>query len=294
MKNMHTDAAIARLLPWPSVESNKYTRGKVVIVAGSKSYPGAAILASRASQRAGAGYTETFAEDSIVFQVQLSRPSLVVRPWSSFASQPLSDSSEHHPCAYVVGPGFDAADSLAFDLVERVLKDTNAPVLVDGGALRVLCDEKLRALCKRRFEEGYTTVITPHGGEAASLAQACGIDQTDPASLAAELAQAYGVVTVLKGSDTYISEGDEAFCMNEGTPALAKAGTGDVLAGIIGALLAQGMDAMEAGVLGTSLHARAGILAARDFTEISVCPEEIVEYLPRAISSFAGRRRTAQ
>ena len=139
-----------------------------------------------------------------------------------------------------------------------------------------------------RFHEGHPTIITPHGGEAAALANVFSIPTDDPQDLALMLSQAYGAITVLKGPDTYITDGDGIYCMDKGTPALAKAGTGDVLAGIIGGLLAQGLGPIESCVLGTTLHARAGVLAAEDYSEIAVCAEEVIRYLPNAI--FEAKR----
>ncbi len=279
----YTDEYIATLLPWPATDANKYTRGKVTLVVGSNSYPGAAALASMASQRAGAGYTEAYVEDGIVYQVQMYHPSLVVRPWSSFVESAMKESTEHHPCAYVVGSGFDARDPIIASMTRRLLKTAKAPVLVDGGALKLLSARKIRELCERRFHEGYPTIITPHGGEAAALAKVFNIPTDDPQDLALMLSQAYGAITVLKGPDTYITDGDGIYCMDKGTQALAKAGTGDVLAGVIGGLLAQGLGPIQSCVLGATLHARAGVLAARDYSEIAVCAEEVIRYLPKAI-----------
>ena len=279
----YTDEYIASLLPWPEKNDNKYTRGRVTLVVGSNSYPGAAALASMASQRVGAGYTEAFVEDGIVYQVQMYHPSLVVRPWSSFTESSMEESTDRHPCAYVVGSGFDARDPIIASMTRRLMKTAKAPVLVDGSALKLLSARKIRDLCERRFHEGHPTIITPHGGEAAALARVFGIPTDDPQDLALMLSQAYGAITVLKGPDTYITDGDGIYCMDKGTPALAKAGTGDVLAGMIGGLLAQGMGPIESCVLGTTLHALSGKIAAQDYTEISVCAEEVIRYMPKAI-----------
>lgn len=224
-----------------------------------------------------------FAEDAIVGQVQAYHPSLVVRPWSLWDTSYVKESTATHPCAYVIGCGFNCQDPSVVGITRRLLRTAKAPVLVDGGALRLMPARKIRDLCERRFNDGFPTIITPHGGEAAAMAAVFGLETDDPERLAVELSQAYGAITVLKGPDTYISDGDDVYCMDEGTPALAKAGTGDVLAGILGALLAQGLGPIEACVLGTTLHAHAGALAARDLSEISVCAEDVIAYLPKAI-----------
>lgn len=279
----YTDRVLADLIPQPADDANKYTRGKLTLLAGSRAYPGAAVLAACASQRAGAGYTEVYAEDQVVAQVRVFRPSLVVCPWSAWDAAAAAPSDEHHPCAYAIGCGFDAQDKDARGMVRALLKFAQAPVLVDGGALRCLAGKKARALCERRSAQGLATVITPHAGEAKPLAAAFDLDCSDARELALHLAQSLHVIVVLKGPQTYISDGTDVFCMAEGTPALSKAGTGDVLAGIIGALLAQGVDPFDACVLGTTLHARAGAAAALDYGPVSVCAEDVIGYLPRAI-----------
>lgn len=278
---------LARLLPWPAKEGNKYSRGKLVLFAGSSTYPGAACLAACASQRAGAGYTEVFTAPRSVQALQVSRPSLVVHSWEGVYNEELQAMQEKRPCAYVVGPGFDVKKKHAASLCYFVLGRAKAPVLVDGGALPALNTSAGTTLCKGRLPDGFPTVITPHMGEAKRLAEGCDIPLDDPAELSTMLSLHYGVITVLKGPVTYVSDGSEVYALSSGTPALAKAGTGDVLAGVIGAFLAQGLDALDAAVLGTILHGKAGCLAADALTEICVTAEDVIDFLPKAIRSFA-------
>ncbi len=277
---------LAQLLPFPGQNLNKYSRGKCILVGGSSSYPGAVSLASLASQRMGAGYTEVFTAPDVVPQVQSYHPSLVVRPWSVLDASPGQEQKPHRPSAYVVGCGFDPDDGNVPALVRRLLKNVTAPVVVDGGALRILSARKMRDLSAQRYRMGLDTIITPHMGEASRLAQIFGLTTDEPDELCQQLAQAYGVTCVLKGPDTFISDGEETLAMREGTPALAKAGTGDVLAGMIGALLAQRLSVVDACVLAASLHARAGSFAAEYLTSISVCAEDVIYYIPDAIRSI--------
>lgn len=278
--------ALKALLPHPAADANKYTRGKLILAVGSKTYPGAALLASVSAQRMGAGYCEAFTDPANVQLMQSFRPSLVVRSFQDLMTKgELQASDDHHPVAYLVGSGFDAEDSVAQGALRRVL-GTQTPVLIDGGALGMLASLDLADTCYDRGASGQVTVLTPHGGEAARLAAAAGMDnfaQLDQRVQAAALAKSYGAVVVLKGPDTVISDGMDSYVMTEGTSALAKAGTGDVLAGIISALLAQGMDAFDACVLGTTVHARAGIEAARQVGPISACPEDVVSAIPTVL-----------
>ena len=131
------------------------------------------------------------------------------------------------------------------------------------------------------------TVITPHAGEAARLAAPLALPTDDPAQLALLLSQAYGVTAMVKGPVTYISDGETIVRMSDGTSALAKAGTGDVLAGMAAALLAQGLVPVDACVLAAALHARAARAAAKRLTSICVTAEDVVAAIPEAIASLS-------
>lgn len=286
--NPYGKARLRELLPHPSEGANKYTRGKLVLMAGSAAYPGAACLSALASQRMGAGYTEVITDKRAVETVRSVGPSLVVASDEAWFDRPPAVATERHPCAVAVGSGFDSGEGRTARLLFCALEDADAPVLVDGGALGALASDEGRALCKRRFVEGRPTVATPHGGEAARLAKPFDLPCDDPSRLARSLSLAYGMVVVLKGPDTWISDGDDAFCMDEGTAALSKAGTGDVLAGMIGSLLAQGLDPLDACMLGSTLHARAGKMAADELTDICVSAEDVVRFLPHAIRSLSS------
>lgn len=283
--------ALAQLLPFPAEDAHKYSRGKLLVVGGSFEFPGAAALAALAGQRAGAGYTEVFVEEPCLGVVQHFAPSLVVRAWGEWDALPRPCMQEGRPLACILGCGINAQDAQPAKLIQQVLVDVDGPVLVDGGVLGMFPTGGLASRLEQRARAGRQTVITPHGGEAVKLAAPFRISEDDPAALAASLAQAYHAVCVLKGSNTYISNGQDYYCMTEGSAALAKAGTGDVLAGIIGALLAQGLEPFDACVLGSTLHARAANLAAEDLTTISVTPEDVIAFLPRAIQALAATKQ---
>lgn len=324
----YDDARLARLLPHPATDANKYTRGTLTLVAGSAAYPGAACLAAAAAQRMGAGYTQVVTASENVRTVQAFRPSLVVRSWKSWDAAAQRAFRADKPCAYVVGPGFEAADGRVAELLFSVLGYAQAPVLVDGGAFAALASERGLKVLRRRFLRGLPTVLTPHGGEAARLAAAFGVEPAAPeagrgqGTFALDLACACGATVVLKGPDTCIAqpagaanagvvgvaeiadaaaqvavpaaeadalaERDRFLVMRDGTPALAKAGTGDVLAGMVGSLLAQGLGAFDASVLGAVLHARAGRLAESRLGDICVIPEDVLEALPEAVGNLTA------
>lgn len=273
----------SNLVPIPQPDAHKYSRGKAVVVAGSSPYPGAACLSSCATQLAGAGYTQVFTSKRNKALVQLFRPSLVVKSFASF--DPAQALPAGNTGAFVVGPGFDSSDTEAESIARRVLKQVQAPVLVDGGALAFLAAPKMRKVLRRRFEHGYVTVLTPHQGEAARLAAPFGLDLSAmPREEAAySLALAYGAVVVLKGPNTVIASAERNRVVTDGTAALAKAGTGDVLAGVIGGFLAQGIDAFDAAHLGVYVHAQAGNIAAERKGIVSVCAEDVLDAVPEAL-----------
>lgn len=294
----YTDDEMRALLPLPQHDDNKYSRGVLTIVAGSEQYPGAAVLAARAGQRMGAGYTEVITGKTARKLILQACPSVVVGDIEAKGVLEDRVSRQRSKRAVCVGPGYVPDDPHAGCAVAAVLKAAACPVLVDGGGLSALGSKKARKALAKRRKQGFATVITPHVGEAKRLARlflqcdsadASALSQTGEGqgtsaeALACELAKALGVIAVVKGPDTFISDGMRVYPMREGTPALAKAGTGDVLAGMIASLLAQGLAPFDAAVLGATLHARAGKAAAETYTEIAATPEDVIEAIPAAI-----------
>lgn len=283
-------AQLRESLPFPAVDAHKYSRGKCVLVAGSAAYPGAACLAAKASQFAGAGYTQVYTAPENRLTLRLYRPSLVVSSFDEAeADEMLKPQAQG---GFVVGPGFDARDPQTCTLLRQVLSLYAAPVLVDGGALSWLPS--------LRQEESWNSfaairrsalVLTPHAGEAARLGKPFGIDtnQLSQEEAARALSVCYGATVVFKGPDTVVAQTARREWITNGTAALSKAGTGDVLAGTIGGLLAQGMEPFMASVVGAYIHAEAGSLAAQRYGVISTSAEEMLEALPEAFRNIANQ-----
>ena len=236
-------ADVARLLPVPGVESDKYRRGVVGIAAGSARYPGAAVLAVAGALRGGAG---------AVRYVGPAADAVIAR----FPEVLVSDQGPHKAGrvqAWVVGPG--AGDDAA--TVAEVL-EADVPVLVDADGLRLADREAVRGRTA-------PTLMTPHAGEAAALL-GVGRGEVEGARLSAvrELAARYGATVLLKGSTTLIADpaGGAVRVNATGTGWLATAGSGDVLSGLGGSLLAAGLSALDAGSAGAYLHGLAGRLAS--------------------------------
>ena len=286
----------ARLIGAPAADANKYTRGKLVIVGGSAQYPAAPVMSALAAGRAGAGYTALCVPQSAAGVAHAHLLSTTVEGMTE------QDGALCENCvvalerslakarAFVVGPGMGrtaAAEAflrafLSSPAVRRV------PGVVDADALALLAgwQDGLAAL---RGEDASMLVLTPHAGEAARLLGE-GRRVQDPVADVCELATHYKSVVCLKGPDTVIASPDgQVRVVTAGGPELAKAGTGDILAGIIGALLAQGADAFDAACLGVYLHAKAGAMAAADLGVCSVLPEDLPRYIAKAIRSLEPR-----
>ncbi|MFG2807140.1 NAD(P)H-hydrate dehydratase [Streptomyces massasporeus] len=257
---------VARLLPLPGAESDKYRRGVVGIAAGSARYPGAAVLAVSGALRGGAG---------AVRYVGPAGDAVIAR----YPETLVSDQGPKHAGrvqAWVVGPG--AGDDAA--TVAEVLA-ADVPVLIDADGLRLADAEVVRG---RRAP----TLMTPHAGEAAAL---LGVErgEVEGGRLAAarELARRYGATVLLKGSTTLVADsGGGAVRVNPtGTGWLATAGSGDVLSGLGGSLLAAGLSAVDAGSVGAYLHGLAGRLAADG---APVGAHDVADAVPEAWRNVLG------
>ncbi|MGW1216624.1 NAD(P)H-hydrate dehydratase [Streptomyces sp. NPDC002499] len=236
-------ADVAALLPVPGAESDKYRRGVVGIAAGSARYPGAAVLAVAGALRGGAG---------AVRYVGPAADAVLAR----FPEVLVSDQGPKHAGrvqAWVVGPG--AGDDASY--VGEVLA-ADVPVLIDADGLRLADRDAVRARTA-------PTLMTPHAGEAAALLGVAR-EQVEGARLASarELAARYGATVLLKGSTTLIADaaGGAVRVNPTGTGWLATAGSGDVLSGLGGSLLAAGLSALDAGSVAAYLHGLAGRFAS--------------------------------
>ncbi|MFI0152453.1 NAD(P)H-hydrate dehydratase [Streptomyces lydicus] len=254
-------ADVAELLPYPAPESDKYRRGVVGVVAGSARYPGAAVLAVAGALRGGAGAVRYVgpAADAVLARF----------PETLVHAGPPDKAGRVQ--SWVIGPGLGEES----DALEDVLA-SDVPVLVDADGLRFLTPERARA-------RSAATLLTPHAGEAAALLGR-GREEVEAARLESvrELARRYAATVLLKGSTTLVAAESGPVRVNPtGTGWLATAGSGDVLSGVTGSLLAAGLPARDAGSVGAYLHGLAARRAAGP-DGAPIIATEVAGHLPAA------------
>jgi ADP-dependent NAD(P)H-hydrate dehydratase / NAD(P)H-hydrate epimerase len=265
-------ADVAAVLPRPQAESDKYRRGVLGVLAGSEHYTGAAVLSVGSAIHGGAGMVRLVSAEPPLQAVRQYWPEAVLTP----ATGAKSIESAGRVQAWVAGPGMGTGEDAA-ELLSAVLA-TDLPVLVDADGITIL------AAHPELLERAAPTLITPHSGELGRLLQA---DRNDIEArrlyYATAAAARLGVTVLLKGSTTVIAdpaEGRAAHANPTGTSWLATAGSGDVLSGLAGALLAQGLSTVQAAAAGAYLHGLAGRIAA-DGAPIGA--SQIIGALPAAI-----------
>jgi ADP-dependent NAD(P)H-hydrate dehydratase / NAD(P)H-hydrate epimerase len=265
--------------------STKFAAGSVLVCGGSTGLTGAPCLASEAAMRAGAGYVTACVPASLnlIFESRLLEVMTAPLPDQDGAlvSAALDEVLERtgRVQALVLGPGLGRKpETIAF--AKACTQRADVPLLLDADGLNAHAGE-LGALARR----GAPTVITPHAGELGRLlgepSETVQAHRLDTARRAATAAQA---VVVLKGDDTLVVDPDGRVAISRGgAPALATAGTGDVLSGVIGALLAKRMDPFHAACASVFVHAAAGRLTAQELGPEGVIASDVIEALPRAL-----------
>ena len=267
-------------IPRRAANSTKFTSGRVLVAGGSAGLTGAPCLAALAAARAGAGYVTVCVPSSLslVFESRLLEQMTIALPDSDGgitveAIEPLAAAAAAHPGALVLGPGLGRAEhTVAF--VRGVLDAVSMPVVLDADGLNAFAGDIDSV-------GGRAAVLTPHEGE---LGRLLGVGAPAVAARrlhhAREAAARSGAVVVLKGDDTLVAAPDGSVAVSPGaTPALATAGTGDVLSGVLAALLAKWLDPFTAACAAVRLHALAGVHAAvRQGTE-GVIASDVIDAL---------------
>ena len=265
-------------------EAHKGTFGTVIVVGGSSTMIGAPALAASAALRGGAGLVKIAAPAQILpftLVIEPGATGIVLSDVPDVTVSALDEADPSGRAVLAIGPGMGRGES-AGKVVTKLLSGRRAIVLDADGL------NHLAATARPCPGSGRPLVLTPHPGEFRRLAQPLQIDgdPTDPAdrpAVAARLAFAHGCVVVLKGKGSVVTDGRRGYVNSTGNPALSTAGTGDVLAGLVSALMAQGMEPFEAAVLGAYLHGRAADLWREAHGPSGLTARELADRLPSAM-----------
>ena len=285
-----TDAASLRgKIPRTAEPAHKYSAGALLVVAGSRGTTGAPLMVVHGAQRTGCGIVFLATSEGAAPAVDLALTEALVYGVAedeegSMVSGALKEILEHagRASALVVGPGMGTEDE-GGHIIEGILREVEVPVLLDADAITNLAGTDVLATRDK------PTVVTPHAGELGRMLGS-GAKEVSARRLdsARDAAAQHRCCVLLKGSDTLVVEGEKGAVNSTGAVALATAGTGDVLSGVIGALLSRGMDTYEAARAGAWVHGRAAELWVEEtgWPAESFVATDLLDYLPRAVGEL--------
>lgn len=267
-------------LPERIENSNKGTYGKILNVSGSEYMTGAAILSSISALKVGAGYVELASHPNTLKAASYIAPEIVLAPVEKI-SQLIPQST-----ILTIGCGLSQSDEAVDIFINtiKLAKKHNIKTVIDADGLNILS--------KNHIDIPKESILTPHPKEASRLLDTSLENVLSNMELAAkEITDKYNCVTVLKSHRTIVTNQNHTIYKNtSGNSALAKAGSGDVLAGIISGLLAQNMDSFDAACLGVYLHGLSGDIAKNDLTAYGVLASDTIRYIPLAIKEYINQR----
>lgn len=269
---------VLSLLPDRNPWGHKGNFGKLLLLCGSRGYTGAAFFAAMGALRSGAGLVFLGVPESIygIEAVKLNEP--VIFPLPDAGGRLSADAVPEILTRFpqmdgvLVGPGLGQSEG-TLAVVRAVLEKAECPVVVDADGINVLSAH--RDLLRGRKSP---TILTPHDGEFARLGGVIGEDRM---VAAAALAEELGCVVLLKGHETCITDGIDGYINPTGNPGMAVGGSGDVLAGVITALLGAGLPPLEAAACGAWLHGAAGDRCAAELGQYGMLPTDMLSALPR-------------
>lgn len=277
-------------LPARRPDSHKGDFGYALVIGGSRGMTGAITLAGMAALRGGAGLVRLAVPDVCLHSVAAHEPSYMTAGLPSDRSGRLSLDAKQRlgpllDAATVIacGPGLGRSPALVA-LVSSLFADVSKPMVVDADGLNALAsrpDVLARPAAAR--------ILTPHPGEFARLLGTGRVPAEQRRAEAVRLAARCGVVVVLKGHRTLITDGRRQALNTTGNPGMATGGSGDVLTGLITALVCQGLPAFEAAQLGVYLHGLSGDLAAQELGQEALIASDLVRFLPRAWHAYRQR-----
>jgi len=277
-----------RILPARKENGSKIDHGLALLVCGSRGMTGAAALASMAALRSGCGMVHLAVPESLIDTLAVKVTEPVLHPLPETASGACAASALNEVLllcermdALCIGSGL-SRDPQTASLVRELVGKTDKPAVIDADGLNAFAG-CLPEFAKHKGE----IVITPHMGEWKRLFGGLPDDPLDRINKLRECAAQFNVNILLKGSPSFaVSPKGTAAILPFGNSSLAKAGTGDVLSGIIVSLIAQGCSCFEAAILGAYLHGEAGRLASIDLSEYSVLASDLMRYIPKVIKGL--------
>ena len=287
-------SSITELSPLPArtPDFHKGKAGRVLVVAGSAGMTGAGGLACRACLRAGAGVVlwaipkslNAIGEVISLEVITLPIPDTPSGAPAMDAREILVEAAKETDCV-VLGPGLPVAGDTG-ELMRLLIPEIYPPLVLDGGAFSAIGTDAM-IIRKRQAP----TIITPHPGEMGRITGKTVPDvQARRREFAVKYAKLSGAVVALKGHATLVTNGADVFVNGTGNPGMATAGAGDVLCGVIAALVGQGLAPFEAAKLGVHLHGLAGDLAAAEKGVYGLVATDIIEKLPAAFMEYAAGR----
>ena len=292
--NLITPEMVASLLPDRPADGHKGTFGKLLLVAGSTGLTGAASLAAKSALRSGCGLVKVAAPGSALpviasMAIEATGHALPdVAKKGALALRALGEvrklAKDHE--ALAIGPGLGGHHETQ-ELVRRLVSKLDCPAVIDADGLNALVGH-LDTLTSQKVPEALVLVLTPHPGEFKRLSgKVVPSDIHERIDVARKFASDYNVVLVLKGSPSLIASPDGQVWLNPtGNNGMATGGSGDVLTGVIGSLMVQGMSPIDAAIAGCYVHGLAGDLATAELGERSMIASDLVDYLPDAFLSL--------
>ena len=279
------DASLAKeLLPPRGKNTHKGSFGHALAFVGSRRYRGAAHLASEACFRMGAGLLTVASEEEVLSSLLRRLPEAILEPLSYKEGNALTlavKAAEVGKTAVLAGSGLGKSPALRAT-VSDLVAEGGCPLVLDADALNLLSEGDAAAVLSRA---GRRVILTPHPMEFARLLGiSVGEVQARRLPLAELFARETGAIVVLKGAGTVVTDGRKTYINSTGSPALAKGGSGDVLAGAILGLLSGGMAPLEAAALAVYLHGRAGDTLEEEYSDRGVLPSSLGRQMAREIS----------
>lgn len=275
-----TKRKVRALLPTRSLSAHKGDCGKILLLCGSRGLTGAAYLAAMGALRCGAGLVYLGVPESIYAIEAVKLNEAVVFPLpdadgalSETAAEPIRQRLPKMD-AVLIGPGLGCTAG-TFHVVKTVLEEAQCPVILDADGINVLSGHMDILRGRTR-----PTIVTPHDGEFRRMGGVIGEDRMKSAM---EFARMLGCVLLLKGHGTCVTDGGIAYRNPTGNPGMAVGGSGDVLAGMITALVGQKMPPLQAAACGAWLHGAAGDRCAASLGQMGMLPTDLLEALPRLL-----------